>query len=141
MTKLHELAELGQAIWLDYIRRSFITSGDLQALIDDGARGVTSNPSIFEKAIAGSTDYDQHLHLLVDERHTVEEIYERLVLEDIRLAADLLRPIHDATDGADGFVSLEVSPTLAHGWHGGRGAPPLQNLGAPQRDDQGASYS
>jgi transaldolase/glucose-6-phosphate isomerase len=114
MTKLHQLTDLGQAIWLDYIRRSFITSGDLQALIDEGLRGVTSNPTIFEKAIAGSTDYDDALYRLVEEGKTVEEIYEALVLDDIRRAADLLRPVYDQTDGADGYVSLEVSPTLAH---------------------------
>ena len=114
MTKLKELANLGQAIWLDYIRRTFITSGDLQALVDDGLRGVTSNPSIFEKAIAGSSDYDQALHRLVDEGRSVEEIYEALTLDDIRQAADVLRPVYDATDGRDGYVSLEVSPTLAH---------------------------
>jgi transaldolase/glucose-6-phosphate isomerase len=113
MTKLHELAELGQAVWLDYIRRSFIVSGDLQALVDDGLRGVTSNPSIFEKAIAGSTDYDQHLQRLVEKGRTVEEIYEALTLDDIRRAADVLRPVYDATDCSDGYVSLEVSPTLA----------------------------
>jgi len=114
MTKLKELANLGQAIWLDYIRHTFITSGDLQALVDDGLRGVTSNPSIFEKAIAGSSDYDQDLHRLVDEGRSVEEIYETLTLDDIRQAADVLRPLYDATDGRDGYVSLEVSPTLAH---------------------------
>jgi transaldolase/glucose-6-phosphate isomerase len=114
MTKLHQLADLGQAIWFDYIRRSFITSGDLQALIDEGLRGVTSNPAIFEKAIAGSTDYDQDLHRLVDEGKSVEEIYEALALEDIRHAADLLRPAYDQTGGADGYVSLEVSPALAY---------------------------
>jgi hypothetical protein len=68
MTKPHQLADLGQAIWLDYIRRSFITSGDLQALVDDGLRGVTSNPTIFEKAIAGSIDYDDALHRLVERK-------------------------------------------------------------------------
>ncbi|KPL23644.1 MAG: hypothetical protein AMJ93_04210 [Anaerolineae bacterium SM23_84] len=113
MTKLHELAELGQAVWLDYIRRSFIVSGDLQALVDDGLRGVTSNPSIFEKAIAGSIDYDQHLHRLVDDGRSVQEIYEALTLDDIRRAADGLRPVYDTTDRVDGYVSLEVSPTLA----------------------------
>ncbi|MFQ5342534.1 MAG: bifunctional transaldolase/phosoglucose isomerase [Anaerolineae bacterium] len=118
MTKLRELAGLGQAIWFDYIRRSFITSGELQRLIDDGLRGVTSNPSIFEKAIAGSTDYDEDLHRLVDEGKTVEEIYEALALDDISRAADLLRPVYDQTDGADGYVSLEVSPTLAHDTEG-----------------------
>jgi transaldolase/glucose-6-phosphate isomerase len=113
MTKLHELADLGQAIWLDYIRRSFITSGELKALIEEGLRGVTSNPTIFEKAIAGSTDYDDALRRLVEEGKTVEEIYEALVLEDIQRAADVLRPVYEQTDGADGYVSLEVSPTLA----------------------------
>ncbi len=118
MTKLHELSDLGQAIWLDYIRRSFITSGDLQALIDEGLRGVTSNPTIFEKAIAGSTDYDEDLHRLVEEGKTVEEIYEALVLDDIRRAADLLRPVYNQTGGADGYVSLEVSPALAYDTEG-----------------------
>ncbi len=113
MSKLHELAELGQAVWLDYIRRSFIVSGDLQALADDGLCGVTSNPSIFEKAIAGSMDYDQHLQRLVEKGLSVEEIYETLTLDDIRQAADVLRPVYDATDRVDGYVSLEVSPTLA----------------------------
>jgi transaldolase/glucose-6-phosphate isomerase len=118
MTKLHQLARLGQAIWLDYIRRSFITSGDLQALIDQGLRGITSNPTIFEKAIAGSADYDQDLHHLVDEGKTVEEIYEALTLDDIRRAADLLHKVYDQTGGADGYVSLEVSPTLAYDTEG-----------------------
>ena len=114
MTKLHELAALGQAIWLDYVRRSFITSGEFAALIDDGLRGVTSNPSIFEKAIAGSADYDETLQPLVAQGKSVEEIYEALALEDIQSAADLLRPVYDRTDGGDGYVSLEVSPTLAY---------------------------
>ncbi|MFQ5859629.1 MAG: bifunctional transaldolase/phosoglucose isomerase, partial [Anaerolineae bacterium] len=134
MTKLHELADLGQAVWLDYIRRSFITSGELQELIDKGVRGVTSNPSIFEKAIAGSTDYDEDLHRLVDEgkpvlspalnevegvaEGSVDEIYEALVLEDIWRAADLLLPVYEQTGGDDGYVSLEVSPTLAHDTEG-----------------------
>jgi len=113
MTKLEELASLGQAVWLDYIRRSFIASGDLRALVEDGLRGVTSNPTIFEKAIAGSDDYDQDLHRLVDAGHSVETIYETLVLDDIRRAADILRPVYEATQGGDGFVSLEVSPKLA----------------------------
>ncbi len=111
---LHELADLGQAIWLDYIRRSFITSGELLEMVDQGIRGVTSNPSIFEKAIAGSADYDDDLKALVESGRSVEEIYEALALDDIRRAADVLRPLYDETEGADGYVSLEVSPTLAH---------------------------
>ena len=114
MTKLHTLADLGQSIWYDYIRRAFITSGELQSLVDQGVRGVTSNPSIFEKAIAGSADYDADLRPLVDAGKSVDEIYEALVLEDIQAAADILRPVFDGSNGADGFVSLEVSPTLAH---------------------------
>ncbi|MCK4314972.1 MAG: transaldolase, partial [Anaerolineae bacterium] len=122
MTKLHELANLGQAIWLDYIRRSFITSGELQALIDQGVRGLTSNPSIFEKAIAGSADYDADLRPLVEAGKSVGEIYESLVLDDIRRVADILRPVYDGSTllttgeigAGDGYVSLEVSPTLAH---------------------------
>lgn len=118
MTKLHELAQLGQAIWFDYIRRSFLTSGELHKLVDLGVRGVTSNPSIFEKAIAGSADYDTDLRPLVEAGKSVEEIYEALAMADIRYAADILRPLYDETGGADGYVSLEVSPTLAHDTHG-----------------------
>ena len=114
MSKLDELAELGQAIWVDYIRRTFITSGELQRLAEQGVRGVTSNPSIFEKAIAGSDDYDETLSELAAQDKSVAEIYEALAFEDIRAAADTLRPVYDETGGADGYVSLEVSPTLAH---------------------------
>ncbi len=114
MTKLHELAELGQAIWLDYISRSLLTSGELQNLVDQGLRGVTSNPSIFEKAIAGSADYDEDLNRLVSDGRSVAEIYENLAMSDIRSAADILRPVYEKSGGADGFVSLEVNPALAH---------------------------
>ena len=114
MSKLHELSRLGQSIWYDYIRRSFITSGELPSLINDGLRGVTSNPAIFEKAIAGSADYDEDLKQLVNQDKSIEEIYEALAIDDIARAADLLRPVYDETDGLDGYVSLEVSPKLAH---------------------------
>jgi transaldolase len=114
MKKLQKLAKLGQAIWLDYISRSFVESGELQRLVDQGLRGITSNPSIFEKAIAGSKDYDEELRRLVYEAKTVEEIYESLVIDDIRRAADVLLPVHEETNGLDGFVSLEVNPNLAH---------------------------
>ena len=114
MTRLHDLAEMGQSIWYDNIRRALLDSGELQALLDLGVIGVTSNPSIFEKAIAGSTDYDHDMHHLVDDGKSIDEIYEALVLEDIGRTADLLRPIYDKTDGVDGYISLEVSPTLAH---------------------------
>ena len=114
MTTLHKLSKLGQAAWFDFIRRSFTEAGDLQALIEKGVRGVTSNPSIFDKAIAGSEDYDADIQRLVGEGKSVVEIYEALAVADIQSAADLLRPLYDETDGRDGFVSLEVSPTLAH---------------------------
>ena len=118
MTKLHELVELGQAVWFDFIRRSFTNSGELGELIDQGVRGVTSNPSIFEKAIAGSADYDEDMRRMIDGGKPVDEIYETLVIDDIRKAADLLRPLYDDCGCDDGYVSLEVSPTLAHDTEG-----------------------
>lgn len=121
MSKLHELATLGQSVWLDYIRRGFIKSGELSALIDLGLRGMTSNPTIFEKAIDGSSanggdspgEYDHDLARLAAAGKSAPEIFEQLAIEDIQMAADLLRPVYDEADGHDGFVSLEVSPTLA----------------------------
>ena len=114
MTKLNQLAELGQAIWLDYIQRSFMLSGELEKLINDGLRGMTSNPTIFEKAIAGSQDYDADIARLAKEGKTTQQIYEALAIADIRTAADMLRPVYDSTQGADGYVSLEVNPELAY---------------------------
>jgi len=114
MGKLQELAELGQSIWFDNIRRSLITSGELQKLIDRGVRGVTSNPTIFEKAIAGSSDYDDDLARLVKNGRSTDEIYEELVLDDISRTADLFRPLYENVSGLDGYVSLEVSPRLAY---------------------------
>jgi transaldolase len=114
MTKLHELSGLGQSIWYDNIRRALIDSGELQELLDRGVMGVTSNPSIFEKAIAGSADYDAAIQRLAAEDKSADGIYEALALEDIQRTADLLRPAFDRTRGRDGYVSLEVSPTLAH---------------------------
>ena len=114
MSKIKELTELGQSIWYDYIRRSFLTKGELRALIDEGLRGETSNPSILEKAIAGSSDYDEDLKVLVEQNKSVDEIYEALAMKDIAMAADDFRPLYEATDGRDGFISLEVSPTLAN---------------------------
>ena len=114
MTKLHELADIGQAIWFDFIRRSLITSGELKSLIDQGIRGVTSNPSIFEKAIAGSNDYDGDLRDLVQKGKSIDDIYEELTLWDIAQTADLFRGVYEETKGLDGYVSLEVSPALAY---------------------------
>ncbi len=113
MTKLQELTLLGQAVWLDYIRRSLITSGDLQSLIHEGVRGVYSNLTIIEKAIAGSADYDQELRKPGVHEKSVEEIYEAFCLDDIARAADLLHPVYEATGGADGYASLDLKPSLA----------------------------
>lgn len=113
-TKLHKLTELGQSIWLDYIRRSLIKSGDLALYVEKGLRGMTSNPAIFEKAIAETDEYDDQIQSLALEGKTAQEIYEQLAIDDIRLAADILEPVFDESDGADGFFSLEVNPHLAH---------------------------
>ncbi len=114
MSKLLELEKLGQSVWFDFIRRSLITSGELQALIDKGVRGITSNPAIFEKAIAGSNDYDAAIKELIKTDLSIAEIYESLAIEDIGLAADLLQKIYASAGGKDGYVSLEVDPHLAH---------------------------
>jgi transaldolase len=114
MTQLTDLSDLGQSIWIDFIRRSYMTSGDLQKDILDGVRGMTSNPTIFEKAIAHSSDYDASLTELAAGGLPAAQIYEQLALADIRMAADLFRPVFERAGGADGFVSLEVSPLLAN---------------------------
>jgi len=113
-TKLHALDEVGQSVWLDYIRRSLITSGGLQTYIDKGLRGITSNPSLFEEAIADSHDYDDQIQKLAMQEKSAQEIYEELTVADARMAADVLRPVFDETNGVDGFFSLEVNPHLAH---------------------------
>jgi transaldolase len=113
-TKLHTLADVGQSIWLDYVHRVLIKSGGLQSYVGKGLRGVTSNPSLFEKAIADSNEYDEQIQKLAMQGKSVEEIYEELTVEDARMAADVLRPVYDETNGNDGFFSLEVNPHLAH---------------------------
>ncbi|MCH8064028.1 MAG: transaldolase, partial [Chloroflexi bacterium] len=113
LNSLQELRRLGQSVWFDNIRRGFIKSGELQQLIDQGVTGLTSNPTIFEKAISGSTDYDDALLMLARDGKNAEEIFEALAMEDIRDVADLLRPIYDETEGVDGYASIEVSPHLA----------------------------
>ena len=116
---LLDLQRFGQSIWLDLLKRSLITSGDLKRLIDnDGLRGVTSNPKIFDDAIEGSADYDEDIRALAKTAGTVTDIYESLAVADIQSAADVLRSVYDATDGRDGYVSLEVNPHLAHDTEG-----------------------
>jgi len=109
-----EAISIGQAIWIDYIRRGMLASGELQQYIDQGISGVTSNPTIFEKAIVGSTDYDAALLELASAKVGLKESYEALAVHDIRAAANLLRPVYDRTGGLHGYVSLEVSPKLAY---------------------------
>lgn len=111
---INTIADLGQSVWFDYIQRSLIWTGELHKMVqEDGLRGVTSNPSIFEKAITSSKDYEPSIHLAVSEGASAAMIYEELAIEDVRLACDVLRPVYEASQGKDGFVSLEVSPHLA----------------------------
>ncbi|MEN3377897.1 MAG: transaldolase / glucose-6-phosphate isomerase, partial [Hyphomicrobiales bacterium] len=116
MSALNQLAEHGQAVWLDFLARGFVAKGDLKGLMEnDGVRGVTSNPSIFEKAIGDSAEYDAPIGRLLETRDmSVGDLYESVAMEDIRHAADVLHPVYQRTKGADGFVSLEVSPYLAN---------------------------
>ncbi|CAE6797344.1 bifunctional transaldolase/phosoglucose isomerase [Nitrospira defluvii] len=120
MNPVRALQTFGQSVWLDYIRRSLIASGELQRLIvDDGLRGITSNPAIFEKAMTGSTDYQQALQALGRRRDLdAKGRYEQLAIEDIQAAADLLQPVYARTKRRDGYVSLEVSPHLARDTRG-----------------------
>jgi transaldolase / glucose-6-phosphate isomerase len=119
MNALKALQTYGQSVWLDYIGRHLITSGELQRLIDeDGLRGMTSNPAIFEKAISGSADYAASLTALGGLNLDAVGLYERLAIHDIQDAADILRPVYEETRRGDGYVSLEVSPYLAHDTQG-----------------------
>jgi transaldolase len=113
-SRLHTLHEQGQSVWLDYIRRGIIDSGELEGMIRDyDLRGVTSNPSIFEEAIGKSDDYDDDMEALAAQGAEAGEAFESLAVDDIQSACDLFRPVYDAAGGHDGFVSLEVSPLLA----------------------------
>lgn len=114
MNNIQQLAELGQSIWIDNIQRKMLTGGGLRQMIDEGLLGMTSNPTIFEKAIAGSTDYDAALWPLVRQGFSAEQIYDVLTVEDVGMAADIFRPVFERTTGRDGYVSIEVSPRLAH---------------------------
>jgi len=115
MNPLHRLRQAGQSIWYDNIRRGLLESGELARYLDDYAvTGVTSNPTIFERAISSSADYDDAIRFAESLVTTIEELFFALAVDDIEATADLLRPIYDETDGLDGYVSLEVSPTLAY---------------------------
>ncbi len=113
-TRIEQINAVGQSIWCDSISRSMIEGGDLQRLIDQGVVGVTSNPTIFHKAIAGSDDYDAAIENLVANGASTDDVYEALTVGDVGDAADLFKPVYERTNGLDGFVSLEVNPHLAH---------------------------
>ena len=114
-SRLAELAARGQSVWIDLLSREFVHSGELKRLVDeDSVTGLTSNPSIFQKAIAGGGDYDAQIRASLEETDDPREIFLRLAVDDVRDACDVLRPVWDATGGADGYVSLEVDPGLAH---------------------------
>ena len=112
---LRDLERCGQSVWLDSISRELLRSGKFARLIEqDGVTGVTANPSIFEKAIVGTHDYDRSVRDLARRGYSPIQIYEQLAVEDVGQAADLLRPAYDGCAGCDGFASIEVSPDLAH---------------------------
>ena len=113
-TKLQKLCkEQGQSPWLDNLKRGYITSGELKQRVENGIRGITSNPTIFAKAIEGGADYDEQFQSLVKQRKSVDDAYWDMVIDDIKHALEILRPVHDQSGGEDGFVSIEVAPGLA----------------------------
>jgi transaldolase len=117
-TPLEQVDEHGQSVWIDFLSRDFVEKGDLQGLIDQGVRGVTSNPTIFQSAIADGNAYDEQLREILTEETEPKEVFLQLAVRDIRGACDLLRQVHDDGDGKDGWVSLEVDPNLAHDTQG-----------------------
>ncbi len=114
MNRIQQLSQLGQSIWLDYIERSMVQSGELAGLVEQGVAGVTSNPTIFQQAIAKSDAYTEQLSGLAGGKADAKSIFETLAIADIQAATDVLRPVYDAAQGQDGFVSLEVAPDLAN---------------------------
>lgn len=119
MTRLERLfKEQGQSPWLDNLKRGYITSGELTRFIDEGIRGITSNPTIFQKAISGQAEYDDQFKSIIDRKESVDNAYWDLVTDDVEHALDLLRPLYDESGGGDGFVSIEVAPGLANDTEG-----------------------
>ena len=115
MGRLHDLhLEQGQSPWLDNLRRGWVTSGELERWVDRGVRGLTSNPTIFQKAIESTSDYDEQFGDLVASGTSIDDAYWDLVTTDIRSALGILAPVHESSGGADGLVSVEVAPSLAH---------------------------
>jgi transaldolase len=119
MNSLRELEQQGQSIWLDFITRQFVTDGHLKKLIDnDGLKGVTSNPTIFQKAFSSGKEYDAPISQLQAQGQSADRIFESIAIQDIQQACDLFRPVYDKTQAGDGFVSLEVNPHLARNTQG-----------------------
>lgn len=118
MNPLQQLLGQGQSIWYDFISRQFIANGTMQELVGQGVRGMTSNPTIFEKAIAGGSDYDEQIKQRSNAGETIGEIALQLFMADVRSACDVMRPVYDSSNGTDGFISLEVSPKLANDTEG-----------------------
>ena len=114
LNSIQELGRLGQSVWYDNMYRSLITSGELERLVQMGVTGLTSNPTIFQKAISSGSEYDDSLMKHASRGLNPEQLFEALATEDIRAAADILRPVYERSGGSDGFASLEVSPRLAH---------------------------
>ena len=118
-TPLHDLHAHGQSVWLDYLSRDLVDSGELARLVaEEGVRGMTSNPTIFQEAIKGSDTYDDDIRRLGAQGMTPEEMFEAIAVDDISAACDVLRPVFEESGMTDGFVSLEVSPRLAHDTQG-----------------------
>ena len=117
-TPLEQLDEHGQSVWIDFLSRDFVEKGDLQGLVDQGVRGVTSNPTIFQSAIADGDSYDEQLREILKDETEPKEVFLQLATRDIQGACDLLKQVHDDGDGKDGWVSLEVDPNLAHDTQG-----------------------
>ncbi len=113
-TKLHEIARLGQSLWIDNISCSMIESGKLKSLIDKGLRGQTSNPTIFKQAISTSTDYDAKIQRMAEAGRSTFDIYDELTIKDVQDAADQFKGVYESTQGLDGYVSLEINPHLGH---------------------------
>jgi len=112
-TKIQELADFGQSLWLDYIDKKMIVSGKLKGMVEGGLKGMTSNPTIFEQAITRSGDYDEDIKFLKDEGKNIFQIYDELTIADVKKAADEFLPVYEETNGLDGYVSLEINPQLA----------------------------
>ena len=113
--QLIEINKYGQSIWMDNLSRDIIGSGELKNLVENqGIKGITSNPSIFEKAIAGNAIYDKDIEAGISKGLSTQDIYESLAFEDIRNACDILHPVYETTNGKDGYVSIEVPPTIAN---------------------------